>query len=93
MTTVSTEPGLSPPCLSYFKVNVTGNHPILTKDGWKRVAHLSIGDELIVYDKKTNSFVTEKLISKEYILRNVTVYSIKTNRYNNFILNNFVFSE
>ena len=82
---ISTESGNS--------VNVTGNHPILTKNGWKRVAHLSIGDELIVYDKKTNSFVTEELTSKEYILRNVTVYSIKTNRYNNFIFNNFVFSE
>ena len=93
MTTVSTEPGLSPPYLSYFNVNVTGNHPILTKNGWVVVAHLKPGDYVLSYDNKTNSFVYEKLLRKVFVLANVSVYSIRTNNYKNIVINNLVFSQ
>ena len=94
MTTVSTEPGLSLPCLSYFSVNVTGNHPILTKKGWKRVLHLSIGDEVVIYDDKEGCLKYDTIVSiKTVFSKNLTVYSVRTNKYNDFIINNLVFSQ
>ena len=99
---VVTSVDITPNMMSYevlrtksgLEVNVTGNHPILTKDGWKRVLHLNIGDEVVIYDDKEGCLKHDTIVSiKTIFSKNITVYSIRTNKYNDFIINNLVFSQ
>lgn len=53
------------------EISVTNDHPLLTKKGWKRACALSIGEQLLKYDRTYTSIIGIKKIED-----NIDVYNL-----------------
>ncbi|MGB9749201.1 MAG: hypothetical protein ACP5OZ_05020 [Candidatus Woesearchaeota archaeon] len=75
------------------KIFVTGNHPVLTHSGWKRVEDLRANDSLYFYDNLFGKFKNIRIVGKNWHLINLTVYSLRTNFGSDFLVEGIVFKQ
>lgn len=74
-----------------FEINITGNHYVLTRLGYKRAEHLKRGETVFTYTQ--NGVVETKI--KEIIInwQNVTASTLITDGTDNFFANNLLVYE
>ena len=61
---------------SGHEIKITGNHPILTKDGWKIVKELSLGDSVMYMPRGKITGVFEGVTAHHKIIENVPVFNL-----------------
>ncbi|MEM5811320.1 MAG: translation initiation factor IF-2 [Candidatus Aenigmatarchaeota archaeon] len=70
------------------KVRVTGEHPFLTKFGWKRIDKINIGEEILSFCDGKPFF--EEITSIKKFFYKGFVYDLTVPQYNNYVANDIL---
>lgn len=74
------------------EIKITGNHPMLTEDGWKKVEVLLVGDKVVYISKGSNEIIFEKVKLIQMKEEKTTVYNLICEE-KPLIVNGFVCSD
>ena len=58
------------------EIEITGEHPVLTDDGWKQVMALALGDKVACQDSLDDSYWYEEVVSLELKKENREMYNL-----------------
>jgi len=73
------------------KINITGNHKILSSNGWKHVYEIKVNDEILIGKRpEVDSIQKAIIIKKEIIQASNEVYNLHIENNHNYIANNLI---
>lgn len=59
-----------------YEIEITGDHPVLTDQGWELVKMLSQGDKVACQDNQTEAYWYDEVISLEHKIESREMYNL-----------------